>query len=840
MSGGTLARAAPYALFCASGAASLVYEVLWLRELAVLCGQTAAAAALTLAVFLGGMAFGAELGGRRRGTFRTYAALELAIALAAFASLSLLAAGRAAAPAALAVLGESFPGRLGLALVLVGPTAILAGATLPVMLRIVPPARGAFGRTGSALYAANTAGAAAGALAAGFVLVPALGVRGAYGAAIAVNLAVAAAALALGRRASAGGRRDAEVAPAAGPSVAVGAARSGAARPRTDVVHGVAFVAGFAMLALEVLWTRMLAQVSHNSTHSFATVLATVLTALALGAVLARACSRPSFPPQQVLAALLVAAGVGAAMTPQLFVWQTDGLAKLGGERAFAGYVGAVAWTTVLVTAVPAIFGGALFPYLLRFAEDAPADGRTVGRLVAVNTAGAVAGSLAAGFVLPGIIGLWAGIRTIAALYLVLALVPASADGTSRASRILAAVALLLLVGFGDSARLPLVEIRADKGERVVEVREGAAGIVSVVARGDDLRLKLDNHYSLGGSAGRRLEGVQADLPLALAGRRASVYFLGVGTGITAGAALRHPVERLTAVELIPEVLDAARRHFAPYTYGLFDDPRVTLVVADGRRHLAASSERWDVIVSDLFVPWQAGAASLYTREHFAAVREHLTEGGLFAQWLPLYQVSERELAIVARTMSEVFPQVTLWRGDFQPDHPIVALVGEATGTALDPDALAVRVRAIAGSEALDPRTAVAFTALTYAGNVSLNADLFERAPVNTDDRPILEDLAPRTHRDAVAGRAAWLTLGELDAFYARLFARVPPERDPYLARFTPEQIAYVRAGEALHRAFTWRHVGRSDDVAPLIERFRDTVPWDVYAAFRERIALLQ
>lgn len=371
-------------------------------------------------------------------------------------------------------------------------------------------------------------------------------------------------------------------------------------------------------------------------------MLATVLTALALGAVLARACSRPSLRPWHVLAALLLMAGVGAALTPQLFVWQTDGLAKLGGDRAFAGYVGAVAWTTVLVTAVPAICGGAVFPYLLRFVEQSPAVGRTVGRLVAVNTAGAVVGSLVAGFVLLGGVGLWAGIRTIAALYLLLALAVAGADQGPHAIRIAAALALLLLVSFGDSARLPLVEIHADKRERLVEVREGADGIVSVVERGDDLRLKLDNHYSLGGSAGRRLEGVQADLPLALAGRRASVYFLGVGTGVTAGAALRHPVERLTAVELIPEVLDAARHHFAPYTS------------------------------------------------------------------------------------------------------------------------------------------------------------------------------------------------------YAKLFARVPPERDPYLARLAPDEIAYVRAGEALHRAFTWQHVGRSDDVAPLIERFRESVPWDVYAAFRERIALLQ
>jgi spermidine synthase len=287
-------------------------------------------------------------------------------------------------------------------------------------------------------------------------------------------------------------------------------------------------------------------------------------------------------------------------------------------------------------------------------------------------------------------------------------------------------------------------------------------------------------------------------------------------------------------------VLTAAERYFGSYTNGLFRDPRVELIVADGREYLARRSERYDVIVSDLFVPWQAGAGSLYTREHYATVRARLSEGGLFAQWVALYQVSERELAIIVRTMLDVFPHVTLWRGDFLPDKPIVVLVGQEGDAPLDPAAVAANVRRIRGSADMDARDAVAFTALMYAGNLALNDDLFRDAAVNTDDRPVLEYLAPRTQRDVRAGRAAWLTLGALDTFYDRLFTRLPPERDPHLRALSHQQIGFVRAGEALHRAFTFQRLGRVEEARALAARFVDSVPYDVAAAFDDRLAPLR
>ena len=147
------------------------------------------------------------------------------------------------------------------------------------------------------------------------------------------------------------------------------------------------------------------------------------------------------------------------------------------------------------------------------------------------------------------------------------------------------------------------------------------------------------------------------------------------GAGITAGAALKHDVERVTVAEILEDAITAAREYFNPYVYGLFDDPRARVLATDGRNHLLGSTDRYDVIVADLFIPWQAGTGSLYSREHFETARARLAEGGLFAQWLPLYQTSKEEFAVVARTMLEVFPLVTLWRGDFLSDRSISYVV---------------------------------------------------------------------------------------------------------------------------------------------------------------------
>jgi spermidine synthase len=234
------------------------------------------------------------------------------------------------------------------------------------------------------------------------------------------------------------------------------------------------------------------------------------------------------------------------------------------------------------------------------------------------------------------------------------------------------------------------------------------------------------------------------------------VALVGLGTGITAGAALLHPVDRIVALEIVPEVAVAAREDFADANARVMEDSRVEVVIDDGRNYLAASSRSFDVIVGDLLVPWRPAEAPLYTQEQFESVRRALTEDGLFCQWLPVYQLSSEQLAIILRTFLDVFPRASVWRGNFIPDELTLALVGQLGSREVQPERIDARVRALAASA--DPNPFLAHPAgmwLYLVGPLPAEMPWFARAPRNRDGEPWIELLSPRSHarRDQAASR---------------------------------------------------------------------------------------
>lgn len=290
-----------------------------------------------------------------------------------------------------------------------------------------------------------------------------------------------------------------------------------------------------------------------------------------------------------------------------------------------------------------------------------------------------------------------------------------------------------------------------------------------------------------------------------------TVFFLGMGTGITAGAALEHPdLDRVVVCELLPAVVEAARTYFRPYVHGLFDDERVSIVVEDGRNYLRGTPETFDLIIADLFLPWRAGIGSLYTREHFATARARLRAGGLFAQWLPLYQMSQDEFGIIARTMLEVFPLVTLWRGDFLARRPIVMLVGHRENTPFVPHVLF--------------RPADLPFMAHYAGNLTAARALFAAYGLNTDDRPLIEYRAPVTHRRQKAKAASWFVGDDLTAFMDAVLRAAPPADDAYLRHLPQHQRRVVYAGLHLHRAGVLKRAGDRTGAREALEQYRRTL----------------
>ena len=821
-------------LFFASGLAGLMYELLWVRALALVFGNTAQATATTLAVFFLGQAVGQRsagryIGGSRR-PLRVYAALEGGIALTASAYFAIPPLYRALAARALIGAGQDGAMATALRIALSGAAllapCILMGATVPVMGELLIARADQLGPRFGVLYAVQTIGGALGVFAAGFWLPGAIGFSRTYLLAMAGSAGVAALAFAVSRREGL----------LHGAAVATRDSRSaesprGSTRTR-QLAAAVACLSGVAALAVEVLWTHMFSQALHNSVYSFAAILMTFLIAIAIGGLIAgalarRATQRPLVP----LAVMFAVAGIGVAVSPFVFAWMTGGLQLLAGV-GWTGYVRATFGCAFAVMLLPGIVLGSIFPYAVRLVDAGDrGPGAAIGNLGWWNTLGAVAGSLSSGFVLLPAFGLWGSLRLTAWLYALGGVAVACLGGRRTAPLVLLPIAAGVLLGTVlDPRGLPRVGL--NPGEVLKSVQDTANGTVAVIESDGVLALNLDGHYTVGGTGTITSDRRQGELPMLLHPDPRSMFFVGLGTGGTAGAALFHPIERLTVAELVPGIVDAAREYFGPFTNGLFSDPRARIAVGDARALLLGDPQRYDVIVGDLFVPWHAGTGSLYTQEHFEHIRDRLSEDGVFAQWLPLYQLSWRELAVIGHTMLEVFPQVTVWRGDFSGAMPIAALVGQRTPRPLDLDAVVANVRRRQGGAGYSAERARALALLFYAGNLSAASGLVASAPINTDDRPVIEYLAPATPMEVVAGQAEWLTGFALSRLWSQLAAAAPPDQDPFLALLTPAEREMVIAGRLLQDVAILHDAGQMQAAQDAYDDFARRVPPDVAAAF--------
>jgi spermidine synthase len=304
--------------------------------------------------------------------------------------------------------------------------------------------------------------------------------------------------------------------------------------------------------------------------------------------------------------------------------------------------------------------------------------------------------------------------------------------------------------------------------ENLVRRWDSAYGRVDVVrGRNGVLKVRQNMHYRFGttGADAPRAER-QAHLPLLLHPRPAEVLFLGLGTGVTAAGALPHPeVERVTVVELVPEVLEAARL-LAPANRGVVDHARVEVRADDARHFLLAADRRFDVIVSDLFVPWESETGYLYTVEHYRAARGRLNAGGLFCQWLPVYQLGPRELELIADSFAAVFPDSSLWWGHLDARRPIVALVGGDGPVVADAGAVEGRLRRLWEAVPVDDEIRTArYVFDRYLGH------WLPRRPdrLNTDEHPRVEFSTPVSHRSH-----ALLSGDALRRYYDDVLARLP------------------------------------------------------------------
>jgi spermidine synthase len=793
-----------------SGAAALAFEMLWMRSAGLVLGTTVPTAATVLACYFAGLGIGAACARQVSSRpVRLYGRLELGAGVGALWSLAVFSLlTHDDTQVWLATAGIA--GRVAAVALAILPTTLCLGATLPALGRALASVE-TVGRRGGLLYCLNTLGGMFGAAAAGFGLPALVGVRASYGIAAGISLLAGFLALMIGDFHE---RTDV---PESSRDKGVPSARRGRLRL-------VAAGTGALGLGLEVLWTRLFAQVLHNSVYSLTAVALVFLLAIALGAALAAFLLRRAAPTTVAATALMSAAGWTIAGL-WLFMYWTEGLAYLGMRTGLVEYLLRIIVLATMTLGPTAAASGVVLPALWTAWGERTSVAHPLGDLLAANLFGGVLGASATGFVIVPTLGVRGSLLVAAVGYVLLADLLAAPQGRFRPL----AYAVLLAIVVANPLRAPLVHLRPE-GETLHDTVEGASGVVTVVETGGDLQLRLDNYYVLGGSAAATNERRQGLLPLLLHPNPHRVAFIGLATGISASAGPALAVEETTAIELVPEVATMARTYFAPWNARLLERPDVRLVLDDGRRALAASRERFDVIVSDLFIPWHAGAGNLYAREMYDTVAHRLTTDGLFCQWLPLYQLTREEFDIIVHTFLAVFPHASLWRDDFYPDRPVVGLVGQLTPWALDLTRMRERLLHVP-DWSTDPLLSSPRGLITlYAGNLTAAADLFASAPFNVDDRPLIEFMAPRLTRVTAAGDKDWFIGEPLAAFYDALEHRLEGIPDP-LMPVSDETAAARRAGIALyHYALA---AARHDDV--LAARFqmevRELVPEVILAA---------
>ena len=708
-------------LFFFSGAAVLGCQLVWARMFSAGLGHELPAVLAVVCAFMGGMSLGAGLLARFIGASeypaRWYAFLEITIGLWSALSAFLIPAANQFALGLIGSQPSAFRHwtiAFAMPLIVLLPSTLAMGGTFAAMERWL---RGLQGKgvlsSVAAVYASNTAGAVAGTLASALVLMPALGFRHSALVFALVNLCCGIVAFLRGVR------------------MAVPAFKPGRISTRIAIT---VFFTGLLGIGYEAAAIRVLSTVLENTIYTFAATLATFLFGTALGAAFYYRYFRKG-SSERIASALLIWVAIACvagiwpvALAQQLY----DGFRGILGPSLLAECL-----VALLVLLPATTLMGMLFSHLVQGGTNA-IDG--VGRMLALNTLGAALAPPLIGLVaFPSLGGKWT-MLAIALGYV--ALVPRWA-GLKWSPLVFAGAALAAL-----PANLSIVQI--PPGGKMVDFRDGVMASVAVLEDAEGERtLRINNRFQQGGTAAANAEYRQAHMPLLLHPNPRAALFLGVGTGITLGAATLYDGLHAEGVELVPEVVDMIP-HFDAANFSVLKSSLINVRVADARRYARAATNRYDVIVADLFHPAMDGAGLLYTTEHFRAIRDRLAADGLFCQWLPLYQLDEPLLRIIVKTFMAVFPEAEAWLLRFNADAPVLGLIGWMARPQYD--AAWVERRLTDSNLERYVRQLTLSDSVRFFTHVLLDASTLrmfgESAAFNTDDLPHVMFGAPRVKHE--------------------------------------------------------------------------------------------
>jgi spermidine synthase len=820
-------------LFVGSGAAALVYEVVWFQLLQLIIGSSAVSLGVLLGTFMGGMCLGSfllpRIVGRNVHPLRAYAALELGIGLAALLLLW-AAPGVNAAYAALG--GASVVVRAIVAALCLLPPTVLMGATLPAIARWVEATPQGVAWLGY-FYGGNIAGAVMGSLFAGLYLLRYYDVAiGTYAAAF-VNVTIAAAAWRLAQRPAfaADTTSVAAIGPTAADTTATmtpplesaparAARRTAAKRARTmppaatpasaaetmphPRVYWVIAISGLTALSAQVVWTRLLSLLFGGTVYTFALILAVFLLGLGIGSTAGAAFSRRSADPGRALGWAQLLIGLAMVWAGYLL------MASFPFEPVSVEVMSAPLrkysldlWRCAQVVLPAAVLWGASFPIALAaLARPGEDPGRLVGGVYAANTLGAIAGSLGIGLFVVAELGSQRTQQILILLSVAAGLImagaaprprPAAAPRaiTGRSWRLGTATIVVAVAAIAGAAWLPAVPgllvafgrfAPAWVGRsEITYVGEGLNAFVAVSKTPTGVLAYHNSGKVQAGSEGAdmRLQRMLGHFSHLVPRQPKDVLVIGLGAGVTAGAvAIAPSVERVTIVEIEPLVPKSVAAYFGDYNYHVVDDPKVTMHIDDGRHYLLTTNRTFDVITSDPLDPWIKGAATLFTEEFFQTMRRHLNPGGVVTQFVQLYGSNSDAVKSEIGTFIKVFPHTLVFGNLAEGRGYDLVLVGQVEPMSIDVDALQARLddpaHARVGTSLRDIGIASAIDLLgSYAGSAQDLEPWLRGAAINTDRNLRLQYLAGLT-LNASEGAGIYLDMLKYARFPDRIFTGSP------------------------------------------------------------------
>ncbi len=794
------------AWFFVSGMAALVYQVIWARELELIFGSTLYAVSTILSVFMAGLALGSIIFGkiadRHASPLRLYGYIELGIGAYAILTpwaFKLLAISQQALPESLRAGGAGFnPFSFFFSLIiLIIPTTFMGG-TLPILSRAVIRSYRELGRKVSALYFINTLGATTGAFLAGFVLIALFGMTVSTSIAGLLNILIGASAMWIHKLQS----RQ--------PPVAAAEARSQeSATVHTTVPRALAFIllvgyglAGFAALGLEVLWTRVLILVIGSSVYAFSLMLTAILMGIAVGSLIGVKLVDRARNLWLWFAAIELVLGLAVIVTSPVL-----GEAQLYFFNIFSNYQDSfnnllfVEFLVIfLILMVPTTLMGLAFPFASKiYATDLKTLSSHIGKIYASNTIGAILGPLAVSFLLIPAIGIQKSIMQMSYLYLAIgAAVIVGLYWRRVVVKIVLPVSLAGVIILVNSVVPAWNELVVTSGvyyqvnsytdrtgnmtpreimtsRQLLFYKEGQLATVSVLqGRGGQKVLMINGKVDASSSTDLGTQLLVAHMPLLLHKDPQNVLAIGLGSGITLGAILKHPqVKKVDMVEIEPAVVDGAR-FFSVENNNALSDPRTNMIVNDARNFVISTSEKYDVISAEPSNPWVSHSSTMFSKEVFELYKKIIKDDGIVMQWFHLYRMGNEDLKMIIKTFTSVFPHTTLWGKANSPD---IILIGSPRPLSLDFREFSQRLKVEGVAQDLARiESSDIFQMLSYflMDEKNLAAYAGDRRE-NTDDHPRLEFSAPRNLYSSTIG----LNLESMNGYRTSALAVLPGVTDP-------------------------------------------------------------